>query len=110
MFYRISTLAELVQHDDQRLAQMDTEAGVGVVTCNFVIVIDNRHSDIAQVHIRHINVCVLVTQPTSDCFEQRRLADAGLALQEEACLWVRTDKRCRLLEGSGLTKVDLSHF
>ena len=55
----VSTLGELVQHDDQRLVLVDAEPCVGVVACRLRVVVDHRHGDVAQVHVRYVYVRIL---------------------------------------------------
>ena len=75
---RLSALGELVEHDDNRLAFMQSEPCVRVVARNLVLVVDNRHGDVAKVHVRHVHVgCVMSTRESAgNSGEHRTLANA----------------------------------
>ena len=55
----VSTLRELIEHDDQRFLLVDTETCVGVIPCGLGIVVDHRHCDVTQVHIGYVNIGIL---------------------------------------------------
>ena len=57
---RLCALGVLVEHDDDRLTRVHLEASVRVVACGLGLVVDDRHSDVTQVHVRHVDVCNLV--------------------------------------------------
>ena len=53
---RLSTLSELVKHHDHRLAGMEPEPSVRIVAGSLGVVVNDRHSDVTQVHVRHVDV------------------------------------------------------
>ena len=66
----VSTLGELVEHDDQRLALVDAEPCVGVVACRLCVVVDHRHGNVAQVHVRYVYVRILKPERVGNVFQQ----------------------------------------
>ena len=60
---RLCTLGELVKHDDNRLAFVQSEAGVGIIARHLIVMVNHWHGNVAQVHVRHIHIgCVVVGQ------------------------------------------------
>ena len=52
----LRTLGVLVEHDDCWLAGLQFEASVRVVLSGTGLVIHDRHGNVAQVHVRHVDV------------------------------------------------------
>ena len=107
---RLCAFRELVQHDDQRLAVVNLEPCVRIVAGCLGIVVNHRHRNVAQVHVRHVNVRMIEPKLVSNVFQQTRLADPRLPLQQEPQGWVGADKNTRLLQSHCLTEIDFSHF
>ena len=53
---RLCALRILVEHDDHRLTCVHLEASIGVVAGSLGLVVDHRHGDVTQVHVRHVDV------------------------------------------------------
>ena len=57
----VGTLTELVEHHNHRLACVDTESCVGVVASGLRVVVNHGHCNVTQVHVRHVDVGVVIT-------------------------------------------------
>ena len=109
VLHRVSALAELVKHHDDGLVQVELEACVGVVPCCLGIVVDDRHCDVTEVHVGHVDVTGSVACPLLQHLDDARLAYARLALQHEAVGGARKDQVCGLFQGHGVTDIYLCH-
>ena len=56
----LRTFGVLVKHHDDGLAGLELEAGIRIVAGNFVLMVNDGHGNVAQVHVRHVDVCHLV--------------------------------------------------
>ena len=70
VLHRVGTLGVLVQHHNQWLALMDFEPSIRVVACGLGVVVDDRHCNVAQVHIGYVDIRMFVPQLTSDTLQQ----------------------------------------
>ena len=66
VLHRVSAFAELVEHHHQWFAVVNLEAGVGVVLRCARLVVDDRHGHVAQVHIRYVNIRMVVSKALGD--------------------------------------------
>ena len=83
---------------------MQFEPSIRVIPSGLGVVVDDRHCNVAQVHIGYVDIRIFIPQLTSDVLQQGRFPDAGLTTQQEPSLWVGANQCRGLLQGHGLTK------
>ena len=108
---RACALGELIEHDGNGLALVQTKAGVGVVLGRLGVVIDHRHCNVPQIEVRHVDVHGRQAGQLANGAQDAGLADAGFALQQEAVATHGSDEGCRLgkSDGGGMRNDGFSH-
>ena len=67
----LRTLGVLVEHHDDWFAGLKLEACIGVILSGTGLVVNDRHGDVAQVHVRHVDVRHLMCgQLGCDCLDK----------------------------------------
>ena len=104
--HRGRSLGELVHHDRYGGALLQHEPCVGVVACGLGGVVNHGHRNVAQVHVRAVDVGSRQSGALTDALEHGGLTDAGFAAQVEAVAPHVDDQVFCFLEGDSLAELD----